>query len=1156
MSLPKIIPYSLIICLSLIGLSNVNAEPITAEWLDAQQASLDKAVAALPADEKALGDKIAALETVTDKMLQKAADARLAANQKVAKLRLELTKAEAQLKKQEEAISTLKAKLEELSQYPRAELTVAHIQSIDDTQKQLVEPQKAIVLEKRHIEILKQQIDLAAKKTALALKWHVKLQNASFEPLIKKREEMIAAAKTNVESQKDALELAETEQANKIAQLKSVQVTVDELSKQFDKAGLDKDAAEVDLSNLSLESQNATANLEKKRLALKEQQDKLEELRKATGEEAVVQEQKIFELENKVKQQEKLLALDEQELDILNQRVELGKKQLALAIRWYEELQPVLAERKKLDSQAYMQKKQQEHLARAADLRSKLNQLPFSDESAAERELLKVQIQEANEQSQQVERQLKTQSIEEQLTHWETQTDKPADQAKAFSKKKLETLQGAMDSVGGLLDEIHAMQALLQGKIAILDKQQNLLTKRGDGLKGKALASNKKAQKILKGFQASLQKELDKIPDLQAKGQETLLNLEAAYKEYSSLALWRMRELPTNQAEWQALVKAISQVPVFLTQGFELTLNGVKQAIQQTSLQHWYKIAVILLIWIGFIFALIMWLKRRINASADKRLLGSRLLRMNVFSIAVIGMVSLLLWQIQPNTLTITVTLIFLFTWLAAKLLINLLRLSLEKVDLKLYKKLRWRIIFLALMSIFVALVHIEPEGDMLALSVPALDIIDTVFMLFLSLLVLPLFRLRKVMLTNMLDGVAGYWRLVISLISVFLPLAILAVSLLALIGYVTMGWMVAKQLSLFLLVLTAWLIAQGFLAVLIESWKASKDEESRFYDLWTEDLIPLFAKLLGLVLLGVAVMAIVWLNGWYSDVAMKENIQQFFGYSLFMMGEKSITVAQLLIGLALLWAVFWFGSWSRRLTYRWIYLKITDTGVRNSLSVFTQYAVILIGLLVVLNVIGIDPTTLTVFAGAVGIGVGFGLQHIASNFMSGILLLVQRPLRKGDFLDLDGTEATVEKIGITNTVVSTRDHVEVIVPNSEFITSQFNNLTHFDKVVRTNLTIGISYGDDPHVAEELIMKVLEEVPETLPQYDVWLSEFADSSVNFVVRYFVDYKTIHPWKVQSKVLFLIWDRFKEQGITIPFPQQDIHVKSITADDNFKVQQVV
>jgi len=1155
MYLPKLIPYSLIICLSIIGLSNVNAEEITAELLDKQQAMLEKAQAALPAEEKVLDEKIAALKTVNDKMLQAAAEKRQAANQKVENLRLEQTKAEAQLIKQQEAISTLTAKLDELSQYPRAELTVAHNQSIDEVQKQLAEPQQAIELTQLQIEIIKKQVELAAKQTALALKWQVKLQAALFEPMLQKRQEMLAVAKTSVETQKEALEMAETEQPNKIAQLKSVQVTVEELTKQFEKAALDKDAAEVELSNLKLESKNATASLEKKRQSFKLQQDKLEELSKATGEATVVQKQKIVELENQVKQQEQLLALDEQELNLLNQRAEQTEKQLALATRWHEKLQPVLAERKKLDLQAYMQKEQQRHLARSANLRGKLNQLPLSEESAAERQLLKIQIQEANEQSQQTERQLNTKSVEEQLTDWQTQTEKPAEEAKVFSKKKLETLQGAMDSVDALMNELHAMQALLQSKIAILDKQQNLLTKRGEGLSGKALTSNKKAQKILLSLKEGLQQELDKVPALQAKGQETLLHLEESYKEHSSLALWRMRELPTNQAEWQALVTDVSQVQGFLTTGFELTQNGVKQAFEQTESRKWYKIAIILLIWLLFFIWIIIWLGRKIKASVDKRLLGSRLLRMNALGIAVIGIVSLLLWQTQPNLLTITVVSIFLFAWLAGKLLINLLRLTLSEVDLKLYKKLRWRIVFLALVSIFVALVHIEPEGEMLALSVAALDTIDTVFMILLSLLVLPLLRLRKVMLNQLLEGMEGYWRLVISLISLLVPLAILAVSLLALIGYVTMAWMVAKQLSVFLLVLTAWLIAQGFLAVLIDFWKSSKTEESRFYELWTEDLIPLFSKLLGLILLGFAVMAIVWLNGWYSDVAMKENLLQFFGYSLFMMGEKSITVAHLLIGLVLLWAVFWFGSWSRRLTYRWVYLKITDTGVRNSLSVFTQYTVILIGLLIVLNVIGIDPTTLTVFAGAVGIGVGFGLQHIASNFMSGILLLVQRPLRKGDFLDLDGTEATVEKIGITNTVVSTRDHVELIVPNSEFITSQFSNMTHFDQIIRTNLTIGISYGDDPHVAKDMIMKVLEEIPETLPQYDVWLLEFADSSVNLVARYFVDYKKNHPVKVQSKVLFMIWDRFKEAGITIPFPQQDVHVKSI-AEDKLQVQQIV
>jgi hypothetical protein len=1021
-----------------VGLSNVNAndELITAEWLDTQQTTLKTAQAELPAEKKALDDKITDLKIVTDKMLQAAVEKWQAANQKVETLHLELKKAKTQLEKQQDEISTLTTKLDELTQYPLAELTIAQNQTIDETQKQLAKLQQAIKLETRHIKILKEQKELAAEKTALALKWQIQLQTAFFKSIIEKREEMIAAAKTSIERQKEALEIAETQQPNKIAQLKSVETTVKELTKQLKKVSLDKDAAEIELSNLSLENKNATAILEKKRQNSQKLQDNLETLRKATEEKTAIQEQNIVKLENKIKQNKQLFALNEQELDILSQREELAKKQLALITSLHNKLQLMLSERKNLNLQAYMEIQQQRHLSQSANLRGKLNQLPLSEDTAVERELLKIQIHEANEQAQQVERQVNAQAIEEQLM--QLQAEPAPEETPQFSKEKLKTLQAAIGSVDVLLNELNAMQALLHSKIAILDKQQNVLSKRDDDLSGNALASNKQAQKILVKIKASLQQELNKISTLQAKGQKTLLRVEENYKNYSRLALWRMRELPTNQTELQALVKDVSQVQFSLQQGFQLIQNGIKQAVQKISMRQWYQIGIILLIWILFIVWLVIFLGQRIKAAVKENLFGSHLVRMNAFGIAIIGIVALLLWQIKPNNLIITVTFIFLFAWLASKMLINLLYLLLSKVDVKLYKKLRWRIVFLALVSVFVALVHIEPEGEMLALSVSALDTIDIVFMLLLFLMVFPLFRWRKVMLSNMFKGIAGYWRLLISLISLLLPFAIVAISVLALLGYVTMGLVVVKQLSVVLLVLAAWLIAQGFLAIVTDLLKDSRNKDSRFYDMWTRDLVPSFSKFIGLILLGLAVIAVIWLNGWYSEIGIKGDLQQIFGSPLFMLGGKSITIGYLLVCLVLLWIVFWLVNWLRILTYRSIYLNITDNGVQ------------------------------------------------------------------------------------------------------------------IDKL-RTNLTIGISHSDDLHVAEKLIMDVLEEIPETLPRYDVWLSEFTNSSVNLTIRYFVNYKQNHPQEIQSKVLFMILDRFKKEGIAMPFSQQD-NIKPMTEDNLLDLEE--
>ncbi len=969
----KRILYCLLLCIPVC-----NAEPaMTQQWVNERgqmisklqasiiaqaQASLE---AVLPAEEESLPDKIAALEQITADMLEEAVNKRQLVNQKVEILRFKRQEIQANVDQFQERLVELNETLKELTQYPRAELTVAQNQRIAEVEKALALQQQAIELEQQYLGILNGQMVLAIKEAAFAIEWHIQLQSASHQPMLQERAQMIAAAQAATVEQEIALETAQNEQPIQIATLKSVQVTVEELTKILEQAVLDKESAELDISNFALERQNIEIHLEKQRQSLKEQQDKLEALRESTEEPTLIEEKRISEQDNHVERLTKMVAFEEQTLEIINRRVELAGKRLQLATELHAQLQPVLFERQKLDLEAYLQKEQQRQMARVAYLQWELNKMPHSEEYVAQHQLLKIKIQEANERYQQIERQLETHQIQKQLAQWEI-AEQPKN--KVFSQEQLDTRLGAVKAVNHLLEDIHALHKLLQDKITFLEREQ------------KILAKSAQAQKIVAKLKDSMQQELNNLPALQAKAQEILIEREKAYQKHRLLGLLVQRQLPTNTPGWQRLFGEIAQSYTLFIEQLKFAGHGFMQAFQQIDTQRWYTIGFIMFIWLAFVLGIMLWLGQRIKASIEDHeplnLLGSRLLHLNPLTVAIVGVGLLLLFLIKPNPLTVTITLIVLLTWLAGKFILNWFWLWLAELDPKTYQQLRWRIIFLGILTIITALVHVEPQEKMLILPFEAIEFIDSVFMTLLFLLVLPLLRIRKVILTYLRERIGAYWRFVISLIALFVPLTILAISISGLMGYITLAWAIVKQLSLFLLVLIPWLIAVGILANLMNSWKNFIADKNPLHDLWRKDIIPLVQQILELILFVFAVFALF--RVWGADIAL--NITQLFEFTLFSMGDIQITIGAVVLSILIIWFIFWLGSWTRGVTYRWVYLKVTDIALRTSLSILTQYAIIIIGLLIVLSAIGIDPTVLAVFAGAVGVGLAFGLQTILAS--------------------------------------------------------------------------------------------------------------------------------------------------------------------------------
>jgi small-conductance mechanosensitive channel len=276
------------------------------------------------------------------------------------------------------------------------------------------------------------------------------------------------------------------------------------------------------------------------------------------------------------------------------------------------------------------------------------------------------------------------------------------------------------------------------------------------------------------------------------------------------------------------------------------------------------------------------------------------------------------------------------------------------------------------------------------------------------------------------------------------------------------------------------------------------------------------------------------------------QAVQAFFSRPLFALGDTSVTLWSLLYIAALVVALFLVAGWLRRwVSERLLRRSRLDPGARQAVGAITRYVVLLTGLLVIVQTVGIDLTTLNVLAGAVGIGVGFGLQNVISNFISGLIIMFERPIKIGDRIVVDDVEGDVIEIGARSTVVVTNDNIAIIVPNGKFITENVINWKYNDGTVRFRIPVGVAYGSDVRLVERLLLAAAEAEPEVLddPPPVVRFVAFGESALEFELRAWSTSAVNRKGRLTSALNFAIHDSFREHGIEIPFPQRDLHLRS-------------
>ena len=309
--------------------------------------------------------------------------------------------------------------------------------------------------------------------------------------------------------------------------------------------------------------------------------------------------------------------------------------------------------------------------------------------------------------------------------------------------------------------------------------------------------------------------------------------------------------------------------------------------------------------------------------------------------------------------------------------------------------------------------------------------------------------------------------------------------------------------------------------------------------------LVLLTLSLLLLIALGVVV---TYFPAAVGPVGLK--IQGSLDHPFFTMGGLPVTIFFLIKTAIFLVALFLSSHFTQLILQKRV---LTHTplalGQQYAVAKVISYLLFVLGLIVGLQSLGLNLNSLVVVGGALGIGVGLGLQAIVSNFVAGLILLLEQPIRLGDRIEVGDTYGDVIRLRGRSTWIRTNDNVVIIVPNSDFINQKVTNWTANDRRVRISMPFGTSYGSEPNRVRDVVLAVAGKHPDVLPDPapEVIFAEFGDSSLNFQLRVWTIQQVQTPTRLKSDLYFAIFEAFKNESIEIPFPQRDLHIRSVSGE---------
>ncbi len=381
-------------------------------------------------------------------------------------------------------------------------------------------------------------------------------------------------------------------------------------------------------------------------------------------------------------------------------------------------------------------------------------------------------------------------------------------------------------------------------------------------------------------------------------------------------------------------------------------------------------------------------------------------------------------------------------------------------------------------------------------------------------------FLLRDVLEQSRREKEAGYTqRAVVSILGILMA---------ALLAHVLVGW-----------------IWRHYLGPLLDRLTFAESEKTHTQ---TFSVVNLFLSLTLVLVRGILWTAAIIHSTRYFlatqrwSSVVRRSLVNSFSAEILPVGDTSFSITDLLTLLLMLFVVVLVTrSLTNLLRSRVLQVTGINRGVQEAVAVLARYLLLVIGSIMVLQIWGLDLSSLTLLASALGIGVGLGLQNIAKDIGSGLVLVFERPIQVGEFIEFDDYMGVVERIGVRSTEIRTLDQISIIVPNSRFLDGEVTNWSHRNPLSRIHVPVGVAYKSDPEEVRKILLSVARSQPDVLaaPSPQVFFQAFGDSSLNFVLLVWTRHPSKQP-KLRSDLNFAIAAAFQEHSIEIPFPQHDLH----------------
>jgi potassium efflux system protein len=925
-------------------------------------------------------------------------------------------------------------------------------------------------------------------------------------------------------------------------------------------AKMEQTLAQTKVNSLTLELKEADQTIVRIKNTLKELDTKLQDA-KLTSSERNNGSFLVAELTANLSYYHSLLALEQTRWDVLNKALKLAEQNL---IKVNEQKTKLLADyrlqqqqeqRKSLEQLAYhLQIQQKKWLEKLTAYNQQLQTLTTSgsdleqtrqagEELLKQKQLLETHILEAEEKSSINHFNL----VLAELKNQSDNLDKSSSSASSIAE-----LNMASNNVDVALHQINGIKDLLSSKLDTLRKRLAISQHVGTD---QVAAIPADFNSMVKGFIGTYQAQYNAFNNLQ----QQFVNYQKNLRQELGRALAKRQELPGfNWSDWRVFLAKLWVLPELIWQSGQSVAQRFIHIASSYTWWHWllltgYEVLLLGLWKIGrfYLKKLYLALYHEQEPLAKNALyVLLKLLRRNLLGLVVCFNIFSLLainhFSFQRYALFFS----FALVWFGYRFALGLARLTLLETirdaggkDAKLYHRLKW------LVSVGAILIALLVVARQLPVDYSVNDFINRLFMLQLllvSMVMLPNWEVLPALLSPYLENKRIYFGRAIHWLSLSMPVALLVNAIVGLVGYVQLAWTMSAYQGVFLLVVLGYLIVRGLVIDLMDWFASSYVLNLPNGWLWGEAFLKPLDKLLRLCLFFSMGYLLFYLYGWDQNSFLVHMIKKAANYPLmqFDNGDPPITAISILSSVVVILILSWIARWSREFSYRWLYAYHKDLGIRNSLSVFTQYLTVIVCVYIALRFSGRDFTGLNYILGGVSFGAGLGLRDLVNNFASGILLLIERPIKKGDIVTIGPYEGEVTHIGMRAMTIRTWDHMEVLVPNSEAFSKSFTNWTHEDLIIRTVLPLKVQRVDNPHLIKSIILEVLSEMKDVLsePGPNVYMKALSEPLLEFEVRYFINIQQSGSRsRVRSDVLYAIWQKFTERGIKPPVPLQEVQL---------------